>query len=77
MDDSRGTRLLASCWSLVAASAILLFLRIYCKLWRGRGLWWDDHLLIMSWVRPSKPQVDAYLRDLFPILDILGHRRVY
>ncbi|KAH7144125.1 hypothetical protein B0J13DRAFT_554740 [Dactylonectria estremocensis] len=49
MDDSRGTRLLASCWSLVAASAILLFLRIYCKLWRGRGLWWDDHLLIISW----------------------------
>ncbi|KAH7141099.1 hypothetical protein EDB81DRAFT_799413 [Dactylonectria macrodidyma] len=49
MDESRGTRLLASCWSLVAASAILLFLRIYCKLWRGRGLWWDDHLLIISW----------------------------
>ncbi|KAF4981688.1 hypothetical protein FZEAL_2575 [Fusarium zealandicum] len=50
MSDDRGVRLLASCWSLTAASALLLFLRIYCKLWRGRGLWWDDHLLITSWV---------------------------
>ncbi|KAH6880039.1 hypothetical protein B0T10DRAFT_495700 [Thelonectria olida] len=50
MVDDRSTRLLASCWSLTAASAILLFLRVYCKLWRGRGLWWDDHLLITSWV---------------------------
>ncbi|KAM5342258.1 hypothetical protein ACJ41O_013224 [Fusarium nematophilum] len=50
MADERGTRLLASCWALTAASVILLFLRVYCKLWRGRGLWWDDHLLIISWV---------------------------
>ncbi|VUC25086.1 unnamed protein product [Clonostachys rosea] len=50
MTDERGTRLLASCWSLTIASAILLFLRVYCKLWRSRGLWWDDHLLIISWV---------------------------
>ncbi|CAH0056297.1 unnamed protein product [Clonostachys solani] len=50
MTDERGTRLLASCWSLTIASAILLFLRVYCKLWRSRGLWWDDHLLIISWI---------------------------
>ncbi|KAL4767840.1 hypothetical protein BDW60DRAFT_211542 [Aspergillus nidulans var. acristatus] len=50
MADSRGTRLDASCWSLAVAAAILLVLRIYCKLWRGRGLWWDDHMLIISWV---------------------------
>lgn len=49
----RGTRLLVSCWTLTAASALLLFLRVYCKLWRGRGLWWDDHLLIISWVCPD------------------------
>lgn len=49
MSDERGTRLIASCWSLVAASGILLFLRTYCKLWRARGLWWDDHLLLASW----------------------------
>ncbi|KAL2840923.1 hypothetical protein BJX68DRAFT_246099 [Aspergillus pseudodeflectus] len=50
MADGRGTRLIASCWSLTAAAGILLILRVYCKLWRGRGLWWDDHLLVISWV---------------------------
>ncbi|KAK2012164.1 hypothetical protein LZ32DRAFT_510230, partial [Colletotrichum eremochloae] len=40
--------ILVSTWSLVGTSAILLFLRIYCKIWRGRGLWWDDHLLMTS-----------------------------
>ncbi|KAL6233074.1 hypothetical protein BDW75DRAFT_216170 [Aspergillus navahoensis] len=50
MADGRGTRLIASCWSLVVVAAILLVLRVYCKLWRGRGLWWDDHMLIISWV---------------------------
>lgn len=50
MAEERGTRLIAVCWSLVAASAVMLFLRVYCKLWRRRGLWWDDHFLIISWV---------------------------
>lgn len=50
MTNPRGARVTAVCWSLAAAAAILLFLRIYCKMWRGRGLWWDDHLLIVSWV---------------------------
>ncbi|RSL47423.1 hypothetical protein CEP54_013408 [Fusarium duplospermum] len=60
--ESRGTRLLAACWALAAASALLLFLRIYCKLWRGRGLWWDDHFLIISWVRVTGDRrVDQYL----------------
>ena len=48
--DERGTRLLASVWSLTAAAAILLSIRVYCKIWRGRGLWWDDNLLIISMV---------------------------
>lgn len=50
MSGDGGTRLVAACWSLTVAAAILLALRIYCKLWRGRGLWWDDHLLIIAWV---------------------------
>jgi hypothetical protein len=50
MADDRGPRLVASCWSLTAAAAIFLAMRVYCKIWRGRGLWWDDHLLIISWV---------------------------
>ncbi|KAI1636242.1 hypothetical protein F4809DRAFT_390719 [Biscogniauxia mediterranea] len=49
-EDNNGPRLLAACWSLAGASLIFLILRIYCKLWRGRGLWWDDHLMIASWI---------------------------
>ncbi|KAH6853077.1 hypothetical protein B0I37DRAFT_358508 [Chaetomium sp. MPI-CAGE-AT-0009] len=45
-----GTRLISACWALAATAGILLFLRVYCKVWRGRGLWWDDHTLIISWV---------------------------
>ncbi|KAI6778463.1 uncharacterized protein J7T54_000358 [Emericellopsis cladophorae] len=48
--DDRGAQILASLWSLTAAAAILLFLRLYCKLCRAKGLWWDDHVLILSWV---------------------------
>ncbi|KAM0189009.1 hypothetical protein ACHAPA_007722 [Fusarium lateritium] len=50
MSDERGTRLLASIWTLALLSLILLFLRVYCKLWRGKGLWHDDWCLIVSWV---------------------------
>ena len=59
MSENRGVRLDAVCWSLVAASAILLFLRVYSKLWSRRGLWWDDHFLLISWVCP-KPAVTMF-----------------
>ncbi|KAJ4313845.1 hypothetical protein N0V84_009200 [Fusarium piperis] len=63
--EERGTRLLAACWVLAAASAVLLFLRIYCKLWRGRGLWWDDHLLIISWASLAiAVSINTYLVSL-------------
>jgi hypothetical protein len=37
-------------WLLTALSAAFLALRVYCKFLRHRGLWWDDHVLIASWV---------------------------
>ncbi|KAK0666633.1 hypothetical protein QBC41DRAFT_230143 [Cercophora samala] len=37
-------------WSFLAFSTVFLFLRIYCKIWRCRGLWWDDYVLIFSWL---------------------------
>ncbi|KAK3346864.1 hypothetical protein B0T25DRAFT_613518 [Lasiosphaeria hispida] len=37
-------------WFLTALSAAFLALRVYCKFLRHRGLWWDDHVLIGSWV---------------------------
>lgn len=39
-----------SCWFLTALAALFLGLRIYCKKYRGRGLWWDDYVLVISWV---------------------------
>ncbi|KAK4226274.1 hypothetical protein QBC38DRAFT_500481 [Podospora fimiseda] len=36
-------------WTLLAISSIFVTLRIYCKIWRSRGLWWDDWVLIASW----------------------------
>lgn len=37
-------------WFLTAVSSAFLALRVYCKFLRHRGLWWDDYLLIGSWV---------------------------
>src|SRR5688572_8364258 len=37
-------------WLLTAFALTILGLRVYCKQARGRGLWWDDHVLIISWV---------------------------
>jgi len=37
-------------WLLTALSAAFLALRVYCKFLRHRGLWWDDYILIASWV---------------------------
>ncbi|KAL5603913.1 hypothetical protein FOVSG1_006663 [Fusarium oxysporum f. sp. vasinfectum] len=48
--DSRGPTLLAIFWSAVASSAMILGLRLYCKIRTGRGLWWDDYIALSSWV---------------------------
>ncbi|KAI1755143.1 hypothetical protein F4782DRAFT_435552 [Xylaria castorea] len=37
-------------WTLTALAAVFLGLRVYCKLYRGRGLWWDDYILISAFI---------------------------
>ncbi|EDU40764.1 hypothetical protein PtrSN002B_002834 [Pyrenophora tritici-repentis] len=37
-------------WWLTIACGGFLGTRIYAKLSRKQGLWWDDHILIVSWV---------------------------
>ncbi|KAH7074772.1 hypothetical protein BKA63DRAFT_320877 [Paraphoma chrysanthemicola] len=37
-------------WWLTFFCGCFLGLRIYAKLTRKQGLWWDDHILITSWV---------------------------
>ncbi|KAB5513406.1 hypothetical protein GE09DRAFT_1013960, partial [Coniochaeta sp. 2T2.1] len=48
--DSRGTELLIITWVLVGLATIFLSLRVYCKLSRRRSLWWDDWIMIASWM---------------------------
>ncbi len=48
--ESRGPFIHGVQWSLQVLSAVFLGLRLYCKFWRQRRLWWDDHFLIFSWV---------------------------
>ncbi len=50
--DNAGPKLDAVMWIMVVISAMFLSLRIYCKFLRHNGLWWDDYVLIASWVRP-------------------------
>jgi hypothetical protein len=41
----------AGLWCLFAGATILLGLRIWVKLTRSHGLWYDDYILVTSWVR--------------------------
>jgi len=37
-------------WFLFAGATVLLFLRVWVKVTRRHGLWYDDYILITSWV---------------------------
>lgn len=40
----------AGLWTLWAGATALLGLRVWVKLTQRHGLWYDDHILIVSWV---------------------------
>jgi hypothetical protein len=48
--EDLGPQLNTVFWLLTTLASFFLALRLYCKFIRGRSLWWDDHLLIASWV---------------------------
>lgn len=48
--DNAGTRLIASIWVMNVLALGFLTARVYCKFLRHRGLWWDDGILIASYV---------------------------
>lgn len=37
-------------WSLFVGATAFLALRLGCKIHRRTGLWWDDHILVASWL---------------------------
>ncbi|KAK8044234.1 hypothetical protein PG993_004258 [Apiospora rasikravindrae] len=49
MADNRGPLIDSVSWALVSLSGAILGLRVYAKLSRHRGLWWDDYIALFSW----------------------------
>lgn len=43
-------RLNIGIWTLFAGATVFLALRIWIKITRRHGLWWDDRILLISWV---------------------------
>ncbi|KAK6080682.1 hypothetical protein SCUP515_03283 [Seiridium cupressi] len=39
----------AGLWTLFAAATIFLGMRLWCKVIRRHGLWYDDYILLVSW----------------------------
>ncbi|KEZ38718.1 hypothetical protein SAPIO_CDS10744 [Scedosporium apiospermum] len=44
------TELKVIIWILIGLASVFFTLRIYCKKSRGRNLWWDDYMLLISWL---------------------------
>ncbi|EAQ90396.1 hypothetical protein CHGG_02331 [Chaetomium globosum CBS 148.51] len=38
----------ASIWALFALATAFIVLRIYCKIWQSRGIWWDDLTMFLA-----------------------------
>lgn len=45
----------AGIWILFASTSAFLGLRLWCKIDRKHGLWYDDYILIASWVSANYP----------------------
>lgn len=48
--ETRGPLIGCVTWFLCFFCGAFLALRLYAKLSRGQKLWWDDRILIFSWV---------------------------
>ncbi|KAK3681769.1 hypothetical protein B0T22DRAFT_445374 [Podospora appendiculata] len=49
-NDDQGQRILVTIWILTGLSGLFLLVRLFCKLMTKRLLWWDDHVLALSWI---------------------------
>lgn len=47
---NRGPDVSAGLWVLISLAGIHLALRVYLKMYRLKGLWWDDYILCLSFV---------------------------
>ncbi|KAK3899960.1 hypothetical protein C8A05DRAFT_17683 [Staphylotrichum tortipilum] len=49
-DVSHGRRIVATLWPMVAVSGLVVALKILARGWRRMRWWWDDYLMLMSWL---------------------------
>ena len=45
-----GPQVNTAIWTLTILAGLFLGLRMFCKIWRVRKLWWDDYTLVASYV---------------------------
>ena len=48
--DSMGPTVLVVAWVLTAITSVFLVLRLYCKISINRRIWWDDGILLASYL---------------------------
>ncbi len=53
--DNSAPQLLASIWALAGIATAFLCLRLFCRILKRKALWWDDAILIASWVSARTP----------------------
>lgn len=46
-------------WLLFAGATVFLALRLYFKTTRRHQLWWDDYILLVSWVSNESSLVNV------------------
>ncbi|RKU42915.1 hypothetical protein DL546_002653 [Coniochaeta pulveracea] len=49
-DSDPAPVVISAMWSMLAVSTVFLVLRVYCRAFRVRAMWWDDYLLIAGWI---------------------------
>lgn len=59
-------------WSLFVGTTAFLALRIWCKITRRHGLWWDDYILIASWVSTRLLRSVPFGSGLACLVRVLG-----
>lgn len=60
-DESRGPSLIAEEWTTVSIASLLVFLRIYTRVFLRKTAGWDDWTIVMAWVGKFTPRLPRHL----------------